>query len=336
MPSKNRNSEDSFEPRWTFRKVNRKIYIFLACFVFSMLLWLLTVFTKEYTTSIHFPTRFLNIPTEKVLVNKLPEKVAIEVSGSGFDLLGADYSAKRDTLFIDARNLRQIYNQNNDDSYFLLLNNQLGNIAQQLGPKVKANKINPDTVKFDFDQKVSKIVPVKLNLKYSFEKQYALNGKLKVHPSFMLIKGPSILLEEIDILETEFLELKGLNASQRKLIPLNLAQLSSSIELPVKKLLVEIPVEKYTETQLELPVKVINTPPGYQITPMPGKTSVRFNVVLSRYKDVSEDKFEVIADMADTTNNRDNYLKISIRKSPDFIINPRLKNDRVEYIMRKL
>ena len=51
---------------------------------------------------------------------------------------------------------------------------------------MKVEKIFPDTVTFVFDQKSQKIVPVKLNLTYSFAKQYLAHLLLRSFAKMLL------------------------------------------------------------------------------------------------------------------------------------------------------
>ena len=126
-------------------------------------------------------------------------------------------------------------------------------MAEQLGGSMRVERIFPDTVTFVFDQKSQKIVPVKLNLTYSFAKQYQLNGKVKVIPSNIIIKGPKSVLDEIDFLETKQHNISDIGSTKRHLIPLK-SENNQGVDFGISAVVAEIPVEKYTEAEIMLPV----------------------------------------------------------------------------------
>ena len=309
--------------------------VFLLCLLFSIFFWLLTVFNREYTTSISFATRFLNLPPEKILVNKLPQKVSVEVSGTGFELIGANFNAQSDTLYVDAFNINKLYNESANEHSFLLLNNQLPLIARQLGERIKVNHIDPDTVKFFFGQKSEKRIPVKLNLKLSFAPQFHQSAPVKLNPSSVLVKGPGIWLEDIDILETAPVVLRNLNKTTRITVPLQLEDRRANIDYTMKTVTVDIPVERYTEKTLEVPVQVVNAPAGYIAKSFPGRVQLKFNTSLTLYNQIRAADFEVYADLRSVENAGSQRLKLRIRRQPDAITGLKMIPEKVEYVIRK-
>jgi YbbR domain-containing protein len=310
-------------------------YVFFLCLTFSLFFWLITVFNREYTTSISFATRFLNLPPEKILVNKLPKQVSVEVSGTGFELIGANFNAQSDTLFVDAFNVNKLYNESANEHSFLLLNNQLPLIARQLGDRIKVNRIEPDTVKFSFGQKSEKRVPVKLNIKLSFAPQYQQSAPLKINPSSVVVRGPGIWLEDIDILETAPIVLRNLNKTTAISVPLQIEDKRANIEYATKTIRVEIPVERYTEKILEVPVVLTNAPAGYIAKSFPAKIRIKFNTSLSLFNQIKVSDFEIYADLKSVENAGSQRLKLKVIRQPEGISGLKLLPEKVEYVIRK-
>lgn len=316
-------------------KFNSSVGIFFVCLLLSVLLWLLTVFGKPYNTTISFPTRFLNLPANKTLVNRLPTSVHVKVKGTGFSLMAAFYYARYDTLLIDGQSIRKLYDQQSNEGYFLVLNNQLANIASQLGDKIEVYSIAPDTVKFMFDQKTGKIVPIKVNIKYHFAKQYQQSGPLKIYPSRMVIKGPGLLLEDIDIIETKKVVLTGLEKHTKTIVPLKIPAENGNIEYPSRWAVIEIPVEKFTEAEMELPLEVLNAPAGFKVKTFPSQVKVKFNVALSSYSQIKPNQFEAVVDFRAEENKDAPRLTVKLQKTPPLVSNVRLLNPKVEFILHK-
>lgn len=318
------------------KRLDKRLYVFIICLLFSSLFWLLTVFSKEYTANISFNACFLNLPSDKILIKDLPNKISVKIKASGFSLLGVQYSAKNDTLFIDASNLKKyITDKNTNEIYYLLLNNQLSLMAEQLGGSMKVEKIMPDTVTFVFDQKSQKIVPVKLNLTYSFSKQHQLNGKVKVIPSNIIIRGPKSVLDGIDFLETKPQNIKNIDNTKRHILPLK-DNNRQGVDYGINSVVAEIPVEKYTEAELDLPIVVRNVPFGYVVKTFPASVKVKFNVSLNNYSSIKAENFVVEADLGSANDINNNRIKIKLVKQPVEVSKVKIINPQVEFIMRKL
>lgn len=318
------------------QRLDKRLYVFLICLLFSSLFWLLTVFSKEYTTNISFNASFLNLPADKILIKDLPKQISVRVRASGFSLLGVQWSAQNDTLFIDASNVKKnISDKNTNEIYYLLLNNQLSLMAEQLGGSMKVEKIIPDTVTFVFDQKSQKIVPVKLNLSYSFAKQYQLHGKVKVIPSNIIIKGPKSVLDGINFLETKPQNIKNIEATKRHIIPLQDNKIQG-VDYGINSVVAEISAEKYTEAEMMLPITVKNVPFGYVVKTFPPQVKVTYNVSLENYDLIKPEQFTLEVDLANSNDINKNRIKVRMVKQPPQVSKLKIINPQVEFIMRKL
>ncbi len=327
---------DSLLTKFSPKRLDKRLSVFIICLLFSTLFWLLTVFSKEYTTDISYNACFLNLPVDKILIKDLPSKIKIKIKASGFALLGVQYSAKYDTLFIDASNVKKyLSDKTANEIYYLLLNNQLSLMAEQLGGSMKVEKIFPDTVTFVFDQKSQKIVPVKLNLTYSFAKQYQLNGKVKVIPSNIIIKGPKSVLDQIDFLETKQHNINDIGSTKRHLIPLE-SNNNQGVDFGIKAVVAEIPVEKYTEAEIMLPINIKNVPFGFVVKTFPSQVKIKYNVSLDNYDLVKPEQFKVEANLAEINDISNNRIKVRLVKQPGIISKAKIIDPQVEFIMRKL
>jgi YbbR domain-containing protein len=327
---------NSLLTKFSPKRLDKRLSVFIICLLFSASFWLLTVFSKEYTADISYNAFFLNLPSDKILIEELPSKIKIKIKASGFALLGVQYSSKYDTLFIDASNVKKyLSGKTANEIYYLLLNNQLSLMAEQLGGSMKVEKIFPDTVTFVFDQKSQKIVPVKLNLTYSFAKQYQLNGKVKVIPSNIIIKGPKSMLDQIDFLETKPHSINNIGSTKRHLIPLEL-KYNKAVDFGIKSVVAEIPVEKYTEAEIILPINIKNVPFGFVVKTFPSQVKIKYNVSLDNYDLVKPEQFKVEANIAQTNDVSNNRIKVRLVKQPTFVSKAKIIDNQVEFIMRKL
>ena len=61
--------------------------VYFICVAFAILLWLLTMLGKSYSTEISVPIEFTNLPQNKIVSSELPTVIKVGVSGRGFNLI---------------------------------------------------------------------------------------------------------------------------------------------------------------------------------------------------------------------------------------------------------
>jgi hypothetical protein len=68
------------------------------------------------------------------------------------------------------------------------------------------------------------------------------------------------------------------------------------------KVLVNVPVEKFTETSADINIKLLNAPDSLSVTLIPDKVQVYYKVPLSLYEKINKTDFEAIADFSKRKN----------------------------------
>lgn len=304
---------------------------FLYCLLIAFLFWLLIVFSNEYKAPVSFNLRYINFPQDKMLANKLPGRVDIEITTSGFTFLGFYFNRLNDTLYLDVSKLRK---NKNEQDYYLPGYSQAQQFEAQLGNQLKISKIDLDTLHFYFDKKVTKVVPVKLNLNYEFEKQFQLSGKIELKPSKIVLSGPASVMNNLIELNTQQLNFTNLNKTISRTADLIIPAELNSIDFSTKKVVVKIPVEKFTEGTLDLPVEVLNVPEQYQLKTFPSRVKITYLVGLSNYQKVSADQFSLLA-YYDPKNEQASSLKLKLVKFPEIVRQVKIETENVEFILKK-
>jgi YbbR domain-containing protein len=314
-------------------KSRRKISAFFICFIVAALFWLMNTLSQHYNAFISFPVKYENLPDNKVLTRRLPESVYIELNARGFHILAYQIKLLRDTIKIDAGNL-PIRNRNDFYEARLATATKLNRITRQFNDEIRVNRILPDTIYFVFGTKVSKEIPVKLNHQLSFEKQHRLNGNVTFEPATVMVEGLESAVNKIEFIETESLVLKNLNQSVNKQINLFLhPSYAEKIFLSNKTVTVKIPVEKYTEASVEVPLEVINLPENHTMKLFPEKVNINYIVGFTDYDKINEQMFTARVDY----NKRDNTsrLPIEISRHPETVQILRVQPPKAEYLIRK-
>ncbi len=294
---------------------------------------MLIVFSKEYTLDYTIPVKYSNYPSGKVVSSNLPEKFKLSVKGSGFNLFffGLNYDHKILNVDISKSRFNPYYNDYTFDT-----KQSADSIAKQLHRELHIVKLNPENITFKVKNKSYKLIPVKLNALISYANQYQLNGNISLSPSLVEISGDSIELLNIKEIETESLILRNLNKSVSKSIKIKSPIGTNSIQIEDPSVILNIPVEKFTEASLLTSIAVDNVPRGFTIKTFPDQVKLTYQVSLSRYNTIKEKMFNVRADYNQLKNEAGNKLKVNIVKTPEYIRNARIEPEKVEYILKKL
>ena len=287
--------------------------------------------SKEYAIVVSFPVKYTNLPADKLIVNQLPEIIDIEIRSSGFNLLIYKLKQHRETVFIDINDAKVSSTKNN---YFISCNNHLDKITSQFSNAIKVVRIKPDTVFINYNKKISKTVPVKVNVNLEFAEQYQQSDSIQIEPKFVDVLGTDEVLSKISFVETAIYNLKN----QEKTILMDLKLVKSAamkqVEFSQYTVKMKVNVTKFTEAVLELPVNVENLPNGLNLKTFPDKITVKYQVAFNDYGKISPSDFKIAVDYSKIEQGS-NKLKVQIVKFPTNVRSVKLSNERVEYIIRK-
>ena len=134
-----------------FRSVlfsRRKIAVFGLCLVISTLFWVLLAFNEIYTTTITVPVRYVNMPEDQMLIDRLPAEVELEISGVGYRLLS--YSLQPETAEITLDGMLTGINPGSKNAEAFLATNGAVLFFNRLHNDVEALRVEPDTIHFTF------------------------------------------------------------------------------------------------------------------------------------------------------------------------------------------
>lgn len=278
-----------------------------------------------------FPVKYYNLPENKVVANQLPEEMTVDLKSTGFRLLWNKITNGTESLYIDVKNLKLSGASN---EYYFETHSALENISKQLNNNFKVNRIYPDVINFSFRKKSHRKVPIKLNALFSFKKQYQINGKVSTNPQYIIVSGDLEQINKIKYIETENLVLRDLDKPTEHIVRLKLPENIPDVSLSLPVANVKIPVEKYTETTVEVNVMVLNLPSNYSVKTFPEKIKITFNVPLSKYESVKPELFILKADYQETVKDKSNKLKIVLAVKPDYVKNVKIETDKAEFILK--
>lgn len=314
---------------------NKRLVVFVIFIGIATFIWILWSLEKEngYTTIISSPIEFVGIPNNSVLVNELPAKIQIEVTGGGFSLLRHNWDLTKPKLKIDVRNFDDgLLKDEQEKTIIVSLDKIKSKLDSQL-PNLQINSFFPDTISIKFARMVSKTIPVLVNLDLELEKQYMIRGKIKIVPDSIEISGPASLLDTLESVYTIPLKLRKVNSDILR--NLDLVKTQEKLSYSENRVQVNIPVEQFTEKSLEVPVFGINIPESMNLKLFPSTIMLAFRVVISKFEAVQPENFSLIVDYSNITDGIPSRLTVTIIKSPEYISNIKVNPEDVGYILEK-
>ncbi len=329
-----KNIEDNIKKFLSKRnlKADRRLIVFLFFVALATLFWFLNQLEEEYVTEISLPVRYTNFPSDKILANELPNHFELRVRGYGYKLLEYKISNKFLPYTIDVNSLTlRMHAQSSYAKFFSLTSLLSQDIEDQISSELEIVSIRPDTLFFEFADRIFKKVPVVSDLSAVPAAQYMIRGKIQFSPDSIIVSGADPIIDTIDRVYTKTSELVDLSDDYQDEIQLKRI---SNVKFSEDEVKVNINIEKFTEASQIIPLNVINVPDTLVVRTFPKDITVTYHVALSDYEKVVPQLFEVVVDYNEGSNP-ENKLSISILNSPEYIRSLRFSPKKVEYIIER-
>ncbi len=312
----------------------KKILVFSFCLLISLSFWMLIRFSKDFQSTVLCPVSFVNLPADKVLMNNADTTFFITIKSQGFNLLYYQLFKKKRRLKIDVSLLSLSTSQNGTISK--LATSQLTKlISKQFDFNYEIVSVFPDTFVLRWKKAFLKKVPVKLNLTINYTKQYQLYDSIRIEPRTISVSGTKSDLEQIEYFSTGKLVLNDVSSSQNLVVDIVKPSGFSKIKLSAPKIKLSIPVEKFTETEIEVPVAILDNADMNNIKLFPEKVKITYQVALKDFKKVNHEMFVAVANINKTGTNEDYNAKVDLIKFPSFVKISKIYPEKIEYIVFK-
>ena len=302
-------------------------YTFLGCLLISFIFWMLTTLSKEYAYEISLPVSYINLPEDKVLVEKLEKKLAVSVRARGSDLLRLGFFPKRQSLVID-------YEKNVKQAAALHTRTLINQFEDQFG-NIEIRDVSPPTIYFAFEAKKEKKVPLVLDYSVSTPPSYEVTDELiSTQPDSVTIAGPAPIIDTLKYWKTRKVTHKNLQQTTKGIVQL-LEPATYGITLGMKTVNYQIDVEQYTEKRFDLPVNITNLPDEVSVFLHPQQVEVVFQVKMSRFEYTTPELFSLVADFSKVNLKSDTTVPIGINSAPHDVRYLRLASTTADFLIIK-
>ncbi len=273
-------------------KQNRDLLVFLLFFVLATGLWFLNALRKEYTTTITYPVDYIKFPKDFIVLGKPQTKVQLKIKSSGYSVLPYHLGKVLNPEELNVSSFRRMDFGQNSGAY-VLTDDLKKSFSDKLSNGIELIDIFPDTLFVNFEKKERKKVAVKFNSTLEFQPQYYQSGQVMIKPDSVEVAGPASVIDSIDYIETLFKFEDPLSDSLKRNVSLKSIK---DIEINPSRVVINIPVEPFTQKNLSIPIDQLNVPDSLRLRSFPGNVNVSFTVAVSQFNNINAQDFSAIVD----------------------------------------
>lgn len=308
------------------------LYIFLICCGISLFIWFLIKMSAEYSADISIRIDYRNLPANKVL-KKPYDQLDVRLYGNGSDLFSAKYFSGRKSISINFNQLEPKRSRYFDRYY--ILSEQLRNqVSQEFDFTHNIISITPDTLYLDFEEITSNALHVDPQIELSFKPQYRQYDSLVITPHTVMVSGPSSIIDTLDRIKTVFKSFSNLDETTESMLELEYPVIHEKVKYSESKVKLLIPVEEYTESNIELEIFGMTDDSGIRIRTFPEKANLTYQIAIKDFNLVKPEMFRLEATYDPEKDAGKNFLKIKVTESPDFVLIKKITPERVEFIIQ--
>lgn len=268
--------------------------IFLISLLFAFLVWVIHVFSLEYSSYIQ-----VKVVAKANLAGYSREATADEAlflrgKAYGFYIMSAKASSPTITIEIDEKHLKPVAGE--DGAFSVSVQDIREQILEAFGEQLAVDHINNEALTFHFIKQSYRKVPVSAVSNITLKKQYMQVGEITLTPDSVLVYGPESETDEIIEVNTKLIETFPLNKSTQGYIML---EPMKGIRFSEEKVHYTINVDRFVEQTRNLEVKVENVPYGKTLMLLPAEVNVTIRTPFGAKNKLGVDDVSLTVDYKD-------------------------------------
>lgn len=306
------------------RKISwKKILTFSFFVIIAAILWFMQVYNQFFETSISIPIKYVSVPDSIIFQDSLPSQISLRIKDNGFSMFKY-YFKKRDTLRLDVSAII-----NSSSSKVLQGSTFDMYVRKALPSSTQILSYDPLRISFNYSILEYKKIPVVFDGQINLSPGYFLNSDIRIVPDSVTAYAARPDLDKLMFAYTVSDTVSGLNSD--KVIPYKLASLKN-IKFVPDVVDIDVPVEAYTQKNVEIPVECINLPENLNIKFFPSKVKLSFFVGVSEVDSIKMKDFSVAIDYDGIKDSKQASVPVRITSSPSYVRNLTISPPNVEFI----
>ncbi len=245
-----------------FENFKVKLFSFFAASIF----WFVVVTENDYQYDFDVPIVPTNIPADKIVIAQSPTVAKVRFRGRGKSLLRLRFSEEA-RIELDLSNAFA--------NTRILLKDEMVTIPRRTHDISFIQVLSPDEVTVVLAQLARKKVPVIPQIEVEPVIGYVVVGGIKLIPDSIEVAGPQNYIASIQHVRTERKAYSGVKYRFTEKVKLQKFPDSLKISYSMDEVRFEVDLQKLLELEItEVPVRVINVPRGWKVTPIPSTVSL--------------------------------------------------------------
>lgn len=300
--------------------------VFLFFLLFSTLLWVLTKFSKQFTSKVEVAIEYQSLP-EDTLLSDAPKSILVNVSANGFEFLF--YRLKPTKVSIPLAK----YYKNKENKVLIEREALQMEISNALEREAVLTDLSQKSMLVLLDRIASKEVPIRIASEIQLKKGFRQVDSIQITPSSVVVSAPSQVLDKINFVATEKWEAKAVNKNQEKKLKLKLPDFDKTF-LNLEEVTASVEVKEYLQKNISVRVQVINKPKDVTLMLIPETISLYVDVDIDSYNNISEKDFLIACDYNER-NEKEGVLYAKILRAPKRLYNMHLSETVIDYLIFK-
>jgi hypothetical protein len=305
----------------------KRILLFSIFLLISASIWFLNALSKNYTSVLEYPLVYTDFPEDKVFVGELPGHLDLQINAHGYALIRYRMFRKPVPISFDVSDYNLSRGQDSSSAY-ILTRYLKDHISRQLPTELQLLEIKPDTLYFQFADKVTRMVKIQADFNYTIVNQFTIKDGIMLTPDSVEVTGPDLILDTLAFIYTERQDLGELTKkyedkvrlSQKLDLTYNISRVDCSIEL-----------ERFTELQVSVPIEVLNLPDSILLQTFPSSININCKIGLSKYDRIESYPFRAVVDY-EKIEERVQTLSVSIQNLPEYLLSYEYYPKTVEFL----
>ncbi|SRX55622.1 CdaR family protein [Aequorivita sp. CIP111184] len=306
---------------------NSKVKRFLFFLVLATIFWVLTKFSREFTSTMQARINYENIPETAALAGNNINDITFDLTANGFEILF--YKFKKPTIEVQVSK----YYTNEKKGFTISKNDLLRLVASNFNRNLAIKNLSVEQLEVRLDPIVLKKVRVVAMTDISFKNGFKAVDSIIVFPDSITISGPSGSLKNIKTIATDLISLKDVEKNISETIKISKPSKEVVLVKP-NKVGVKLEVAEFSQGKFTLPVEVINLPPDVEIKLVPQVITISFDVSVNDFAKITKENFRVVCDYS-KRNENENFMLPFLEKKPQNIINVMFEPKKIDFFVFK-
>lgn len=308
---------------------NQNTITFLISLLLASIFWILIKLSGDFETEQKAKIKYLNLPVDKVMINKPDSVLYFSTNNNGFDLLKQMILNRNKTITINFDKAKYLQTKSDIKSYYIITNSLDQEIKYEFESNNEILNIKPDSLIFAFEKLASKKMKIELDLDLNFDPRFKQYKEIKAEPEMIEIFGPSSLLDSLQSIKTQKLSLNKINSNVDTVVKLLLPD--EQFLVKNNKVRILMAVEEFTEGQIKIPIQ-LKASANLHYKVFPSEALITYQVALKDFANIDPRDFELRATRDTTGAGR---LQLQLSKQPDNVIVSNIQPSTAEYIILK-